>query len=102
MDGLSVLLGLSALNNRLTEAFKIWLRDKTPISDELRRLLTLLFSVGLGIASVAGAALSGTSFAGTDIAVFDGNLIAVSIIGGASVSIISGIVQPLTIVTGKR
>lgn len=96
MDGLSILAGLTAFNNRSTEVFKMVLRDKSPLDEEWRRVATLLFSVLLGILSVAGVVFSGgVTFDDTWLAPFTGNEIILSIVGGASVSIVSGIVQPL-------
>ena len=99
MDGLSILAGLTATNNRATEAFKMLIRDNTfpvvgKLSDEWRRLLTLLFSVLFGIGSffVVGSSIS---FDGTWLAPFADNALYLNILGGFSVSVVSGAIQPL-------
>lgn len=98
MDALSVLTALTALNNRATEAFKLILRDHVPdrfVNEELRRVLTLLFSVLFGIGSVYGAVLSGVEFGGSWLDPFLHNIHITAIVGGASVSMVSAIVQPV-------
>lgn len=99
MDGFSILAGLTAANNRATEAFKMLMRDNTfpvvgQIREEWRRLFTLLFSVLFGIGSffVLG---SSVSFDGTWLAPFADNPISLNILGGFSVSVVSGAIQPL-------
>lgn len=97
MDGLSILAGLAAFNNRTTEAFKMIVRDKVSfIDDDWRRVLTLLFSVFVGVISVAMVVFGGdVSFTGTWLEPFADNQLILSLIGGFSVSIVSGVVQPL-------
>lgn len=95
MDALSVLTGLAALNNRATEAVKLYLRDKTSLDDDWRHVITLLFSVFFGVGSIYGAVISGVSFDGTWLDPFNSNIHVVAIVGGASVSMVSAIVQPV-------
>lgn len=96
MDGLAIFTTLMAMNNRTTEAFKMVLRDKTPLGDDWRRIATLAFSVLFGIFLVGGAIFSGSvSFEGTWLEAFMVNPFIAAIVGGASISMVSGIVQPL-------
>jgi hypothetical protein len=99
MDGLSILVALTSANNRATEAFKMVLRDNSfpiigQISEEWRRFFTLLFSILFGIASFF--ALGNTvSFDGTWLEPFADNSMYLNVLGGFSVSVVSGVVQPL-------
>jgi len=97
MDGLSILATLTAINNRTTEAFKMVIRDKVSfIDDDWRRVLTVLFSVLMGIASFSFVTFStDVSFAGTWLEPFTDNIWTVNVLGGFSVSLVSGLVQPL-------
>ena len=94
MDPLFVISTLTALNNRVTEAFKMVLRDKTPLDDEWRRFFTLVFSVVIGIGSFAIVVLgTNVSFENTQVGELANNQWGLIILGGFSVSTLSGLYQ---------
>ena len=81
-----MLIGALAFNNRATEGFKMYLRDKTKVDDETRRILQVIFSLVVGVGSVAFMAFGGVSFRATPLAPFADNLLLLSFIGGSMVS----------------
>lgn len=97
---METLLPLIAANNRLTEAFKMWLRDHTKVADEPRRILTLLFSYFFGVVLVFAMALSGIKFDIPALAPFAGNDIAFAFVVGAMVSFGGALAQPLLELVG--
>lgn len=95
----AVLLGLMALNNRVTEAVKLYLSaDKLPFtpSEDVRRFLVLLASMVVGIVSAA-VTPDALSWLGEGFNVYAGIVVtglAVSL-GGGAVQLVLSVLQSL-------
>lgn len=92
---LTMLSGAVAFNNRATEAFKMYLRDKTKVDDETRRILQVIFSWFVGIVTVGVMVFGGISFRGTPLAPFADSPLLLSFVGGSMVSFGGAFAQPI-------
>ena len=92
---LTMLSGAVAFNNRATEAFKMYLRDKTSVDNESRRILQVIFSLVVGVVTVAMMSFGGVTFIGTPLAPFADNPFLLAFVGGSMVSFGGAFAQPI-------
>jgi hypothetical protein len=87
MNELSIVtVSLIATNNRATEAFKAFLKQRN-VSDELRRFGTLLFSILFGMLSVGVMVYSGMIESIPELEALADYPVAIVIVGGVFTSL---------------
>lgn len=90
----------AAFNNRLTETFKMYVRDHTGVNVETRRILTVIFSFFVGLASASTMVFGGMSFDNTPFEVFAVNPFVLIFVLGATQSFGGALAAPILDILG--